>query len=214
MMSSIRAATLAGAGIAALLAAAWLGGCSNARTSYAKESHRMTEKKSSDTGTVPAGREQAMFAAGCFWGVESTFRAVEGVTATSVGYSGGHTENPTYEEVCGHGTGHAETVRVVFDPVKASYEKLLDVFWGCHNPTTLNRQGPDVGSQYRSAIFYLTDEQKSAAEKSKAALAASGKHSRPIVTEITPAGKFWMAEDYHQQYHEKHGGGSCPTTIE
>ncbi|HMD02140.1 MAG TPA: peptide-methionine (S)-S-oxide reductase MsrA [Candidatus Baltobacteraceae bacterium] len=147
--------------------------------------------------------EKATFAAGCFWGVESDFRAIPGVVDVVVGYIGGQTEHPTYEEVCSHGTGHAEAVEVTFDPAVVSYERLLDAFWGLHDPTTINRQGPDVGTQYRSAIFYHNESQRSAAEASKAALAASGRYSRPIVTEIVAAPRFWPAEDYHQRYLEK-----------
>ena len=151
----------------------------------------------------------ATFAAGCFWGVEAAFRQVPGVTDTAVGYTGGHTENPSYEQVCTDRTGHAEVVQVEYDPEKVSYEQLLEVFWNCHNPTTLNRQGPDVGSQYRSAIFYHTPEQEEAAEKSKKELSATNKHGRPIVTLIEEADTFYRAEDYHQQYLEKRGQGSC-----
>lgn len=153
--------------------------------------------------------EKATFGAGCFWGVEATFRNTEGVTATAVGYLGGSTANPTYEQVCTGRTLHAEVVEVEFDPAKVSYEKLLEVFWDCHDPTTLNRQGPDVGTQYRSAIFYHSPEQKAAAEASKEKRQASGKHRRPIVTEITPAATFFRAEEYHQQYLEKRGISSC-----
>jgi len=154
----------------------------------------------------------ATFAAGCFWGVEARFRAVPGVLDTMVGYTGGHTENPTYEEVCSHTTGHAEAVQVTFDPGKVTFEALLAIFWNLHDPTTRNRQGPDVGSQYRSAIFTHTPEQKRAAEASKRRLAESGKHgAKPIVTEITPATTFWRAEEYHQRYLEKRGQGACPT---
>jgi peptide methionine sulfoxide reductase msrA/msrB len=153
----------------------------------------------------PKTHETATFAAGCFWGVESAFRELigKGVVSTKVGYTGGHTENPTYETVCSHTTGHAEAVEVEFDPKKISFEQLLKVFWSIHDPTTLNRQGPDMGDQYRSAIFYHSPEQKQAAEKVKEELSKSGKYTRPIVTEITAAGKFWPAEDYHQQYFEK-----------
>lgn len=151
----------------------------------------------------------ATFAAGCFWGVEATFRQVPGVIDTAVGYSGGHTENPTYEQVCSDRTGHAEVVQVEYDPEKVSYEQLLDVFFKCHNPTTLNRQGPDVGSQYRSAIFYHTPEQQQAAQAAKEALDAKGQYGRPIVTFIEPAGPFYRAEEYHQRYVEKTGRGSC-----
>lgn len=147
--------------------------------------------------------ETATFAAGCFWGVESAFRELigKGVISTKVGYTGGHTEHPTYEQVCSHNTGHAEAVEVIFDPKKISYKELLKVFWGLHDPTTLNRQGPDIGSNYRSAIFYHSEEQKRFAEESKAELQKTT--HKPIVTEIAPAGKFWPAEDYHQQYFEK-----------
>jgi len=153
--------------------------------------------------------EKAMFGAGCFWGVEAAFRRVPGVVSTAVGYSGGTFANPTYEDVCAHRTGHAEVVLVEFDPSKLSYDKLLDVFWESHDPTQLNRQGPDYGSQYRTAIFFFTPEQEAAAKASKEKLAAGGKFRRPIVTEITKAGEFWRAEDYHQQYLEKRGIASC-----
>ena len=153
--------------------------------------------------------KKATFAAGCFWGVEATFRMVEGVVSTAVGYTGGDMENPTYEDVCNKNTGHAETVLVEFDSSKVSYDKLLEVFWDLHDPTTLNRQGPDFGSQYRSAIFYQNEEQKTAAIVSKERLQSSGKYSKDIVTEITPASKFYMAENYHQQYLEKRGLASC-----
>lgn len=151
----------------------------------------------------------ATFAAGCFWGVEAAFRQTEGVTATRVGYMGGHTQDPTYQDVCTDTTGHAEVVEVAFDPKVISYEKLLEVYWESHDPTTLNRQGPDVGTQYRSAIFYHDAAQKEAALASRDALQASGRFSQPIVTEITPAGTFYPAEDYHQQYLEKRGLATC-----
>jgi len=153
--------------------------------------------------------EKAMFGAGCFWGVEAAFRAVPGVAQTAVGYAGGNFPNPTYEDVCSHRTGHAEVVLVEFDPTKVTYDTLLNTFWESHDPTQLNRQGPDVGSQYRSAIFYFTPQQEAAARASKDKLAASGKLRRPIATEITPAPEFWSAEDYHQQYLEKRGIASC-----
>ena len=153
--------------------------------------------------------EKATFAAGCFWGVEAAFRQVEGVTSTAVGYSGGHLPNPTYKDVCSGKTGHAEVVQIEFDPAKVSYDELLNVFWENHDPTTLNRQGPDVGEQYRSAIFFHTPEQQAAASASKEKLQASGKFRRPIVTEITPASEFYRAEDYHQQYLEKRGLAHC-----
>ena len=153
--------------------------------------------------------EKAMFGAGCFWGVEATFRNINGVTSAAVGYAGGKTENPTYEDVCSDETGHAEVVEVEFDPTKVTYKQLLDVFWANHNPTTLNRQGPDVGTQYRSVIFYYSPEQKTAAEQSKAALDQSGRFQRPIVTQIEPAPKFYRAEEYHQRYLEKRGLSHC-----
>lgn len=151
--------------------------------------------------------ETATFAAGCFWGVEAAFAEIDGVVETAVGYTGGRTTNPTYKEVCGDGTGHAEAVEVKFDPAQISYEQLLDAFWEMHDPTTLNRQGPDWGSQYRSAIFFHTAEQERAAQESKAR--AAGRFRKPIVTEITPASEFYRAEEYHQKYFQKHGGAAC-----
>ena len=153
--------------------------------------------------------EFATFGAGCFWGVEVTFRNVPGVKDALVGYLGGTLANPTYKDVCTGRTGHAEVVQVEYDPAEVAYDKLLDVFWENHNPTTLDRQGPDVGTQYRSAIFYHTPEQKRLAEKSKAQLEASGGFRRPVVTEITEASTFYLAEDYHQRYLEKRGLASC-----
>ena len=153
--------------------------------------------------------ELATFGAGCFWGVEVTFRNTPGVRDVLVGYLGGTLANPTYRDVCTGRTEHAEVVQVKYDPAEVSYDKLLDVFWENHNPTTLNRQGPDVGTQYRSAIFYHTPEQKRAAEESKASLEASGRFRRPVVTEITEASTFYPAEDYHQRYLEKRGLASC-----
>ena len=151
----------------------------------------------------------ATFAAGCFWGVEADFRRVPGVMATSVGYSGGRTDDPTYKEVCTDLTGHAEAVQVVYDPAVVNYRELLDVFWDNHDPTQLNRQGPDVGSQYRSVIFVHDPEQEQVARDSKAEREAAGRYRRPIVTEIVPAAPFHRAEDYHQQYLEKRGQASC-----
>lgn len=148
---------------------------------------------------------QATFALGCFWGPEVTFRAVEGVTDVTVGYTGGHTENPTYEQVCSGTTGHAEAVRVEYDPQRVSYEELLEFFWDRHNPTTRNRQGPDVGEQYRSAIFYHDEPQKRAALESRENLENSGRYSGRVVTEIEPAGPFYPAEEYHQRFLEKRG---------
>lgn len=153
--------------------------------------------------------QKADFAAGCFWGVEATFRQIKGVISTAVGYEGGTTKNPTYRDVCTGRTGHAETLQVEYDPSRVSYETLLNVFWENHNPTTLNRQGPDIGTQYRSAIFYHNDEQKAVALASKEQLDKSGKYKRPVVTEIVPAQTFYMAEDYHQQYLEKRGLSHC-----
>ena len=153
--------------------------------------------------------ELATFGAGCFWGVDVTFRNTPGVKDAIVGYLGGTLANPTYKDVCTGRTGHAEVVQVEYDPAEVTYDKLLDVFWGNHNPTTLNRQGPDVGTQYRSAIFYHTHEQKRLAEESKARLGASGRFRNPIVTEITAASTFYPAEDYHQRYLEKRGLASC-----
>jgi len=153
--------------------------------------------------------EIATFGAGCFWGVEVAFRRVPGVVDAVSGYSGGRTENPTYKEVCTDQTGHAEVVQVTFDPAQVSYEQLLDVFWKVHDPTQVNRQGPDFGKQYRTAIFFHTPEQQAMALKSKQALDASGKLHGPVATEITPAGAFWRAEEYHQRYLEKRGQESC-----
>lgn len=150
---------------------------------------------------------KATFAAGCFWGVEEAFRQVKGVTSTTVGYIGGRMENPTYRDVCTDRTGHAEAVEVEYDPARVSYEQLLDVFWQNHDPTQLNRQGPDVGTQYRSAIFYHSPEQQAAATASKEGLTGSGRFRRPVVTEIVPATTFYRAEDYHQQYLQKQGLG-------
>lgn len=150
--------------------------------------------------------EKATFAAGCFWGVEAAFRRVPGVVGTRVGYTGGHTPNPTYEEVCGGRTGHAEAVEVTWDPERVSYDDLLHVFFSCHDPTTRDRQGPDVGPQYRSAIFFHGPAQEEAAHRLTEKLEASGSLPGPIVTEITPASEFHPAEEYHQRYLEKRGG--------
>ncbi len=153
--------------------------------------------------------EIATFGAGCFWGIEAAFRQVPGVTDAVVGYSGGHTANPTYKDVCTDGTGHAEVVQVTFDPAQLSYEKLLEIFWQVHDPTQLNRQGPDFGTQYRSAIFFHSPEQEASARKSKEQAQTSGRFRRPIVTELTPASTFYRAEEYHQKYLEKRGAASC-----
>jgi peptide-methionine (S)-S-oxide reductase len=153
--------------------------------------------------------EIATFGAGCFWGVEAAFRRVPGVVDTVVGYCGGDFPNPTYRDVCTDATGHAEVVQVTFDPAQVSYEELLNVFWKIHDPTQLNRQGPDFGTQYRSAIFYHSPEQRAAAEKFKAELEASRRYPRKIVTQIVPATKFYRAEEYHQRYLERRGIASC-----
>jgi peptide-methionine (S)-S-oxide reductase len=155
--------------------------------------------------------KKATFGAGCFWGVEAVFRQIDGVTKTEVGYEGGALERPTYEDVCSHATGHAEVVEVTYDPERVSYEELLNVFWRKHDPTQLNRQGWDVGDQYRSAVFFHDEEQRAAAEASAQHEQAS--HRRPIVTQIVPAETFWPAEDYHQQYLEKRGQSSCTVTL-
>jgi peptide-methionine (S)-S-oxide reductase len=153
--------------------------------------------------------EKATFGGGCFWGVEVAFRQIPGVTATQVGYMGGSLENPTYKDVCSDRAGHAEVVEVTFDPAKVSYEDVLKVFWTCHDPTQLNRQGPDVGTQYRSVIFYHSPEQQTAALASKEKLERSGAFKSPIATQIIPAADFWRAEQYHQQYLGKRGLASC-----
>jgi peptide-methionine (S)-S-oxide reductase len=163
-----------------------------------------------DTGISGLARtEKATFGAGCFWGVEAAFRQVPGVTATAVGYEGGTLHNPTYQDVCSHTTGHAEVVEVAYDPTRVSYEELLTVFWDNHDPTQLNRQGPDVGDQYRSVIFYHTPEQEAAARASKAQLEESRRYRKAIVTQIVPAQTFYRAEEYHQQFLEKRGQASC-----
>ena len=164
-----------------------------------------------DTEPTADPATTATFAAGCFWGVEEAFRQTEGVTDTRVGYTGGHLSDPTYEDTCTGTTGHAEAVEVQFNPDEVSYDELLKVFWQNHNPTTLNRQGPDVGSQYRSAVFYHNEAQREAAERSKQQRQADDGYfgGKPIVTEIAPATRFWPAEDYHQQYLAKRGRASC-----
>jgi peptide-methionine (S)-S-oxide reductase len=156
---------------------------------------------------------EATFAAGCFWGVESTFRRVPGVLDATVGYTGGTLENPTYHDVCTGRTGHAEALLVKYDPAVVTFEQLLDVFWTSHDPTQLNRQGPDFGTQYRSAVFYHDEQQKAEAEASMARQNASGRFRRPIVTQIVPAATFYRAEEYHQRYNEKHGFAGCSIQI-
>ena len=178
----------------------------------------LTDKRSESPGSEPringtevAGAQRATFAAGCFWGVEASFREIEGVLKTTVGYTGGTATNPSYEQVCTGTTGHAETVDVVFDPTIVSYDELLRTFWSLHDPTTPNRQGWDFGSQYRSAIFFHDAEQEQQAIASREE--RQGSLRRPIVTEIVPASEFYGAEDYHQRYFEKHGGAVCATTV-
>lgn len=153
--------------------------------------------------------EKATFAAGCFWGVEETYRSLSGVLETRVGYTGGQVENPTYEDVCSGVTGHAEALEITFDNSKIGFTDLLRIFWKSHNPTTKDRQGPDIGHQYRSVIFYHSDQQRQIAEQSKEELDKSGKYKNPVVTEIVPAQKFWSAEEYHQKYLMKRGLDSC-----
>ena len=177
-----------------------------------RRSHQPGTLVASTVGGSRRGTQTATFAAGCFWGVEAGFREIEGVRATRVGYTGGTVADPDYHQVCGGGTGHAEALEVSFDPSRVTYEQLLDAFWQMHNPTTRNRQGWDIGSQYRSAIYVHDADQMTAALASRDA--AQEYHARSIVTEIEPAGPFYAAEDYHQQYFEKQGGGSCAVTIE
>ena len=155
--------------------------------------------------------QKATFGAGCFWGVEAAFRQLDGVTKTEVGYEGGTLENPTYEDVCSHTTGHAEVVQVTYDPERISYEQLLNVFWAKHDPTQLNRQGWDIGDQYRSVIFFEDDEQREVALRSK--VEEQTRHGKPVVTQVEPASTFYVAEDYHQQYLEKRGRSSCTPAL-
>lgn len=221
-----------GAGLLLIAAMGAITGCGNTDSAHRETAaheplqpgtmHETGDRAPDDKGTGArnnpvAGKTEngamqphvAMFGAGCFWGVEETFRQTKGVVKTEVGYAGGTVENPTYKQVCSDRTGHAEVVRVEFDPNVIRYEELLDVFWNNHNPTTLNRQGPDIGSQYRSVIFYFSPAQKSAAEESKSRLERSGKWKKPIVTEIVAAAPFWRAEEYHQQYLAKRGLSHC-----
>lgn len=162
-----------------------------------------------ETTTLPTALEKATFGAGCFWGVEAAFRQLPGVTATRVGYAGGTKDNPTYREVCSDRTGHAEVVEVTYDPAKTNYADLLRVFWENHDPTQVNRQGPDFGSQYRTVIFFHSSEQQAAATASMDALTQAGRYRRPIATQIVAAPTFYEAEDYHQQYLEKRGLATC-----
>lgn len=205
----------------AVLVAAALSGCDErepdrSATPGATSGAKLVPVKAASTVATKENamdKQVATFGAGCFWGVEAAFRQVEGVTATAVGYAGGKQDNPTYKQVCTDDTGHAEVVQVEFDPAAVSYEQLLDVFWRSHDPTQVNRQGPDVGTQYRSIVFFHSPEQESAARASKDKLASSDRFRRPIATEIVPAATFWKAEEYHQQYLEKRGQQSCHTTF-
>lgn len=200
--------------VACLLMAVCLAGCDRFEKAFVMQ--EPNEAENTSAGRTPSGQvacETAYFAGGCFWGVEAAFRRVPGVTSTAVGYMGGDTPNPTYKQVCTGKTGHAEAVRVVYDPAKVSYDRLLEVFWGAHDPTTLNRQGPDVGTQYRSAIFTNDRQQYAAAAESRHKLEELHKFDRPIVTEIKRAKQFHMAEEYHQQYLEKQGKTSCGLDI-
>lgn len=178
--------------------------CRNQETNVVSEQTPQTVETEEKEGFA-----EATFAGGCFWGVEYNFRKIPGVAATAVGFMGGKTKNPSYKDVCYTDTNHAEVVHLRYDPEKVSYQQLVKIFFVMHDPTTLNRQGPDVGDQYRSAVFYYTPEQKEIAEKVKKELNASGKFRRPIVTEITPASEFWKAEEYHQRYIEKNPWRSC-----
>ena len=201
---------LAGASCIALTLA-MAGGCSRQGDAKPMSSTQNPDAKPDvlHPADPPANTEIATFGAGCFWGVEAAFRQVKGVTATAVGYSGGTMVNPTYRAVCTDRTGHAEVVHVEYDPAAVSYDDLLEVFWTNHDPTQVNRQGPDVGTQYRSVIFYHNDVQAQAARASKEKLERSGRFSRPIATQIEPAAEFYRAEEYHQQYLEKRGLASC-----
>lgn len=172
---------------------------------YGQYKSLFEKKKEAVTST----NETAVFAAGCFWGIQDIFSRTNGVIRATAGYIGGKTDNPTYREVCSDNTGHAEAVEVVFDPAVITYEELLDLFWRMHDPTTVDRQGPDVGSQYRSAVFYFSEAQKKAAEKSKAELDSLRVFKKKAVTQIVPAGRFYRAEEYHQDYFKKQGGEAC-----
>jgi peptide-methionine (S)-S-oxide reductase len=192
----------------------FIGGCDEFDKAIEMNGSAKNEQAATEREAPAVLGKTAYFAAGCFWGVEAAFRRVEGVTTTAVGYMGGHTVNPTYKQVCGNRTGHAEAVRVAYNPEKVTYEQLLEVFWKIHDPTTLNRQGPDVGSQYRSAIFAEDETQYAAAVESRKALAQSGRFTRPIVTEIRKAGEFYLAEEYHQQYLQKQGKAACTIPLQ
>ena len=188
------------------LLAAMTAGCSRREVKAVQEESKRAAE-AAEKGMESGEFREAMFGGGCFWGVEETFLNTPGVVQTAVGFSGGHVENPSYRRVCRGDTGHAEVVHVVYDPEKVRYEDLLEVFWNCHDPTQVNRQGPDVGSQYRSAIFFYTEEQAAAARASREAL--QERLGKPIATEITPASTFYRAEEYHQRYLQKQGRGAC-----
>jgi len=179
-------------------------------TFFSRSKRWKSGKPSNNLCEIKYHMKNATFGAGCFWGVQDAFDSVEGVEETTVGYMGGTTENPSYEEVCTNRTGHAEVVHLLYDPEKVSYNDLLKVFWSIHDPTQKNRQGPDVGSQYRSVIFYHDEEQRAVAEVSKESLEQSKKYNREITTEISEAGPFYPAEKYHQHYFKKHGLSHCP----
>ncbi len=197
--------------LALFLAAFFIVGCPDEEKANSMDNPQESaiETKKSQDRPENQDYEKATFAAGCFWGIQAAFDKVPGVKSTLVGYTGGKTENPTYRQVCTDKTGHAEAVLIEYDANQITYEQLLDVFWQIHDPTTLNRQGPDVGTQYRSAILYHNEEQKKAAELSKQNLQKSGKFKKPVVTEIVPASTFYKAEDYHQQYFQKNPNASC-----
>jgi len=200
--------------LAAAVGTASTDGCAKKQVADMNSTPKQKTAPRAAEKTGRAGKyEKATFAAGCFWGVEASFRTVEGVVVTSVGYTGGQLDNPTYEDVCTDKTGHAEAVEVTYDPNIVSYQKLLDVFWRIHDPTTPNRQGPDVGTQYRSAIFFHTPQQQVLARASVQKIEQTGKFDKPIFTEIIPAPKFYKAEEYHQRYLEKQGKASCSSTI-
>jgi peptide methionine sulfoxide reductase msrA/msrB len=184
------------------------------QTGKAREEDMKTPSKSAEKTESQAVTEKAVFAAGCFWHVQADFDRTPGVISTRVGYTGGKVEKPTYRQVCSEATGHAEAIEITYDPGKVAYEKLLNTFWHLHDPTTLNRQGPDVGSQYRSAVFYTSPEQKQIAESLKEKLQASGKYKKDIVTQIAEANDFYPAEDYHQKYFEKNGLVACTVPME
>jgi peptide methionine sulfoxide reductase msrA/msrB len=197
--------------LAVFLVAFFIAGCPEEEKAKSMDNSQESAIEAKKSQDKPGNQdyEQATFAAGCFWGIQAAFDKVPGVKSTMVGYTGGKTENPTYMQVCSDKTGHAEAVLIEYDPNEISYKQLVDVFWQIHDPTTLNRQGPDFGTQYRSAIFYHNEEQKKAAEISKQNLQKSGKFENPIVTEIVPASAFYKAEDYHQQYFQKNQNVTC-----